>query len=177
MSAVTIEEGDEERSIVTPDFRLRFRWLGDRWTYSIDLGPPPWRTIADVVEWSEADETDLIRPTIQEVHLHLEGEQAIGLAVGRAGDHHFSASFRVRYRAYRQRHFEMDSILQDRSESVIGIDIADRCRSSRTAPEVRYRMNAPVVGYLLDDYEVDGDPLAWTKHVCSVLVWETGEKT
>jgi hypothetical protein len=37
MGAVTIEESDDERSIVTPNCRLVFRQIGDRWTHGIEV--------------------------------------------------------------------------------------------------------------------------------------------
>jgi hypothetical protein len=150
MGMVTIEESGDEKSIVTPDLRLRFVRLEDRWTHAIDLRPGPWQTVATAIEWSSEDDSSVIRPTYQEVHFQADGEVVTALAVGHAGSHHFSASFRVTFRAYRIPHFQMASILQDRSESRIEIDVADRTRSQENM-EVCYQVRKAVASSLLID--------------------------
>jgi hypothetical protein len=141
VKSITIEESDDERSIVTPDLRLRFRWLGDRWTHAIDIRPGPWTTLASAIE--RADHWTPV-PTYQELHFQGEGEEILALGVGRDGAHHFSASFRVSYTARRVYHDDL-RIVADTSLSRVEIDVADRCRAESDRPEARYSVHSPPV--------------------------------
>lgn len=120
---VTIEESDDEKSIVTPDLRLRFTWAQDRWTHAIEAGPGPWKVIADSVEGDDLR----IRPAYQEVHFQEEGDDVLALAVGMLGSHLFSASFRVKFWTDRRPVFAPS---QDCSKSRIEVDVADRTRAT-----------------------------------------------
>jgi hypothetical protein len=172
VNTISIEETEDERSIVTPDLRLRFRWLGDRWTHFIDIRPGPWQTVAQAIEWSADEPNRVPGPTYQELHLQRDGDDAVALAVGRAGSHHFSASFRVHFRAWRQAHFRKESILQDRSESCVEIDVADRCRSGLDGLEARYKVLAPPVHTFLGDRDDSEAPERWSPKWRPHLVWE-----
>ena len=85
---IEIEEGDEEKSIVTPDLRLRFRWTGDRWTHTIALRVGPWKTVATAIEGSADDDLGVSRPTFQDLHLQRDGDEVVALTVGQSGPHH-----------------------------------------------------------------------------------------
>lgn len=176
MGVVTIEDGDEERSIVTPDLRLRFRWIGDRWTHAIDLRPGPWQTVAEAVEGTGLAPGQMIGPTYQDVHFQRDGGDVIALAVGQAGAHHYSASFRVRYRAYRKPHFDDANVLQDRSESRIEIDVADRCRTSTVPLEAHYLAYQPPISLLLGDSDDSESADGFSRRWKPFLVWEVGVK-
>lgn len=172
MSAVVVEESEEIRSIVTPDLRLRFERVGDRWTHAIDIRPGPWQLAASAVEWQADDPSQVPGPTLQELHFQSDGDAILALAVGQAGPHHFSASFRVSYRSWRQAHQRLGDIVQDRSESVVEIDVADRCRANSPAPESRYVVHEPpIVNFLgLDqDRQRSAD---FSRDWRSVIVWE-----
>ena len=173
---VTIEESDDERSIVTPDLRLRFRRVGDRWTHSIDIRPGPWQTFADAIEWSPEDQDGPARPTYQELHFQKNSEEAFALLVGQAGPHHFSASFRVRFRSYRHEGSSDQSNMSDHSESQIEIDVADRCRVEGLL-ETHYILHEPPnCTYLCDADEYD-TPLGFLPLPRQALVWEARAKS
>ncbi|HEX8199640.1 MAG TPA: hypothetical protein VF590_04080 [Isosphaeraceae bacterium] len=172
MSAVVVEESEDVRSIVTPDLRLRFRRSGDRWSHAIDIRPGPWQTAASAVEWPADDPSGVPGPTYQELHFQRDRDGVVALAVGQAGSHHFSASFRVSYRSWRRVHFRRDDILQDRSESLVDIDVADRCRSVGSAVEARYVVHEPPIDTFLGDSR-DGDASAgFSRDWRSSVVWE-----
>jgi hypothetical protein len=176
VSAVVVEESEDVRSIVTPDLRLRFRRAGDRWTHAIDIRPGPWQTAADAVEWLADDPSQVPGPTYQELHFQRDRDGVVALAVGQAGSHHFSASFQVSYRSWRQAHFQLDDVLQDRSESRVEIDVADRCRSVRSAVEARYVVHKPPICSFLRDSQ-DGDGSAdFSRDWRSLVVWEANVK-
>jgi len=172
LNAVTIEESDEARSIVTPDLRLRFRRVGDRWTHAIDIRPGPWLTVAEAVEWSAESPSAIASPTYQELHFQVDGDDVIAFTVGQSGSHHFSATFRVTFRAYRTRHFSMDSIVQDRSESRVAVDVADRCRSAHPG-EARYWVPAyPILLHLPGPERrayPEGFPAEWKSQLDTIV--------
>ncbi len=170
---VTIDDGDEVRSIVTPELRLRFSRLGDRWTHAIDIRPGPWLLLSEAVEWVSAaeDPTRVVSPTYQELHLQKDGAAALALLVGQAGPHHFSASVRVTHRV--RPHRKPHDHGKEYSESLAEFDVADRCRTEVRALESSYLVyKPPVVTYLGDASDIEaaesGAP-AWR----SRLVWET----
>jgi hypothetical protein len=183
-------EADDELALWTPDLRLRFRRVGDRWTHALDLAPGPWQTVADAVEWSEADPESVLGPVYQEVHLHHDATGPAILAVGRVGAHHVSASFRLEYRSWRALHpFRVNPddplarhsrnlerhlhSLQDRSVSRVSIDVADRCRAASAGLEARYAVRQPPVCMFLG---VDADfdhPARWTPDWRESIAWET----
>ena len=172
MSAVTIEESEDERSIVTPDLRLRFRKRGDRWTHAIDLGPGPWQTLADSLDATGEDLDDVARPVFQDLHFQHEQDAVVALAIGQSGAHHFSASFRVSFRAYRVSHPTSATILQDRSESEVLIDVADRCRAVGKK-ESHYLVRKPMSHTFLGDSRDQDQPTGYSTEWRACLVWET----
>lgn len=174
MVAVTIEESDEERSIVTPELRLRFRWIGDRWAHAIDIRPGPWQTAADSIEGGDGvvDPVAVGILTYQEIHFQREGDNVLALALGRTGPHHCSAAFRVSHRAWEQPHFRLKDILQQRSRSLVEIDVADRCRIDAPILEARYQVHAPpIVTHLGDSGDAEA-PDGYHRGWRSILVWE-----
>lgn len=189
MGFVTIEESDDEKSIVTPDLRLRFRWTGDRWTHSIDLRPKTtkpvveaveWLPVAEAVEWSPGDLPSIVRPTYQDLHLQPDGDDVLALTVGQAGPHHFSASFRIGFVANRSSHPSRPLLFIDGSTSTLEIDVADRCRfvESLEACYYIYKNAAPL---LVDPNEFEGEwdrtdnereALAGYVPGCHAVLWE-----
>jgi hypothetical protein len=141
MGVVTIEESDDERSIVTPDLRLRFRRCRDRWSHAIEVGPRPWNKFAQSLE-SSFHAISLAVPTYQELHFQHDNEDVLALALGRSGTYHFSASFRVRYRLTSSPP-RNESRFQERSESRVEVDIAARCRSASMEPQATYLTGRP----------------------------------
>jgi hypothetical protein len=170
---VTIDDGDEERSIVTPELRLKFRRLEDRWTHGIGIGPGPWLTLAEAVEWTSAadDPTRVVSPTYQDIHIQQDGADVLALLVGQAGPHHFSASLRVSHRVYdheRSRSFGLEY-----SNSRVEFDVADRCRAEVQALECNYVVhNPPVVTHLGDSRDTDAAE-GFVRDWREILVWET----
>ena len=172
---VSIIETEEGPTIVTPELRLRFRRIGDRWTHAIDVGPTSrpgekWPTLAEPVEWESAAEDPgrVVSPVYQEVQVQLDGAGALVLAVGQAGPHHFSASIRVTHRwrppNRHDRHY---------SETCVEFDVADRCRAEVVAVECHYMVHDPPavthLGNSSDASSVEGFSRDWR----DALVWET----
>ncbi len=175
MSTIVVEESSDQYAIMTPDLRLRFFWAGDRWTHAIDLGPGPWQTAVEAVEWHD-ENGGVAGPTYQQVHLQRDGDDVLALAVGKAGAHHFSASFRVSYKTWRRTHFRRDNILQDRSESRVEIDVADRCRTDGGDLEARYVVLEPPICTFLGNSEDGKAPGGFSRNWRSHLVWEAAVK-
>jgi hypothetical protein len=173
---VVIEESDDFKAIVTPDLRLGFRWSGDRWAHAIDLRPGPWQTVATSVEGEESDGPGPSRPAYQQLHLQRDGGAAVALAVGQSGDHHYAASFRVEYRAWRPPHDDPHdrSVAQDRFRSVVTIDVADRCRSRAGATEAQYRVHSPPICQSLPGPGDERGESQETTDWQSTLVWGVG---
>lgn len=170
---VTIDDGDEVRSIVTPELRLRFTRLGDRWTHALDIRPGPWQTLAEAVEWVSADEdpTRVVSPTYQELHFQQDGAAVLALLVGQAGPHHFSASVRVTHRVYAQD--KSHDFGMEYSESCVEFDAADRCRAEVQSVECNYLVHEPPVILHLGD-SADGDAAeGFDRRWRDILVWET----
>jgi hypothetical protein len=174
VAEVTIEESDDERSIVTPELRLRFHWVGDRWAHAIDIRPGPWQAAADSIEGGTepGDPEGVGRPTYQEIHFQPDGDAVLALAVGRSGHHHISASFRVHHRAFEVPHFRIPNILQRRSVSRVEIDVADRCRAETPALEARYRVHAPPIVTHLGDSADGAAPGRFHRDWRPGLAWE-----
>jgi hypothetical protein len=135
---VTIAERDGAWEILTPDFRLTFLRLDDRWTHRIDVSPGPWQTFATPVEWTTAAESPLrvLGPVYQEVQVKNEGDSVVALAVGQAGPHHFAAAVRVRHQYTETEPTRAAGLVL--SKSVISFDVADRCRSAVESFDCRY---------------------------------------
>ncbi len=167
---IAIEESEGERSIVTPDLRLRFTWLGDRWTHAIDVGPGPWKVAAESVEWSSPEATPPeYGPTFQTVHFQEVENGVLALALGQAGPHHFSASFRVGRFVWEDQCLD-PRFPQKRSMSFVEVDVADRCRTPSGLLEARYEVGAREYLLHLDVSSVD-PPLTTER---DVIVWEIG---
>lgn len=137
MGELTIEESDEDRSIVTPEFRLRFRRLSDRWNHAIELrNGVGWQAFARSVEAEAEQKRPMPSPTYQELVIQREGNSIVALLVGSSGSHHYSATMRV-------------SCTPDESQGVasasIRIDVADRCRSGANALASTYSVDPPAV--------------------------------
>lgn len=130
MRAVTIEAGDEECSIITPNFRVRFRLAGDRWVHLVErpVGGV-WRRFAEPLQGADLGEgrARVINPIYQEVHTQRTAQGDRLLAIGRWGKHHFSAVF---------------SIVSDETQSALEVDVADRCRESFAPLACTYRVSA-----------------------------------
>jgi len=167
---ISTERSENEWSIFTTDLRLRFTRLEDRWTHAIDVGPGPWRVVAESVEWESADHSpSAYGPTFQELQFQVKKDEVIALALGQAGPHHFSASFRVHRREWECDHFQDPSILQKRSQSFVVVDIADRCRTAVSPLEARY-----IVGACEYMSHLDGSDDSPGPKVRGCLVWEVG---
>lgn len=139
MGFVTIEESDDEKSIVTPNCRVLFRKAGERWTHAIESGAGSARVM--IARSIEADaERDNYRalpsPAFQDLHIQVanslfEGPRELDLnpsyvfmLVGQFGPIHFSAAITVGYRPGWQ---EGDPTPGPQS-TCIEFDIAQRCR-------------------------------------------------
>ncbi len=119
MGMVTIEESADERSIVTPDCRLAFRFETTRWSHRLQIGND---TFARSVE-PDPDRDDyrlVASPTYQDLHFQVETERVYALLVGQYGPRHFSASFAVSF-------IRGDSC-EGRGATRIEVDVAERCR-------------------------------------------------
>jgi hypothetical protein len=129
-----IDEGLDECSIFSPSFRLRFRWLGDRWTHALEAGEPGCRSL--LVEAFEEDPRDdparVSSPTFQELRFTRDGESVHALLVGRCGRHHFAADFAAR-------ELELDGWRLTQLQ----IDLADRCRADVASLASSYRTRVP----------------------------------
>jgi hypothetical protein len=168
---VSFAEREGEWEIWTPDLRLVFVRLGDRWTHRIDIGPGLWQTLAEAVEWTTAAEDPLrvVSPVYQEVQVQRDGDAVIALAVGQAGPHHFSLSARVSYGVYEAR--SAKGLLNAYPKSLVVFDVADRCRAEVVAFECRYRvLNPPAVSYLGDSS--DETPAGFSPRPRPYFLWE-----
>ena len=94
---IAIEEGEDERSIVTPCCRLVFRRDGERWTHSL-ISLPTGERLLESLE-SDPDRDDpmrVISPSFQDLHFQDSREGLVlAMLVGQSGPHHFSAVFQV----------------------------------------------------------------------------------
>lgn len=187
MGVVTIQESADERSIVTPGLRLRFRWTGDRWTHAIDLGPGPelderwerlsdrldghWLPLAESIEWESPESSPevVVGPVFQELHFQEAGQGTYALLVGRAGPHHFSGSFLVTDRM----EDNADRInIRDGLEGylpTVKVDIADRCSAPISSLATSYRIVNPLRSYpIVEDWDETG--------LCArpSVLWESG---
>jgi hypothetical protein len=125
---IAFEEFEQERSIVTPSLRLRFRWVEDRWTHALEMDRgEDFEPVAEAVEAQPErdDPARIISPTYQDLHLQRDGDAVLALAVGKFGPHHFSASFRVEIEA---------------GWTLIRVDVADRCRRAFESFAATYRV-------------------------------------
>ena len=144
MDAVTIEESDDERSIVTPNCRLSFHRLGERWTHGIQVGPPTDRSIFAEAEEADPDRDDFRRipsPSFQDLHFQSRGDSVIAMLVGQFGPRHFSATFSVRWYAH-------DPSVVTRGRDAcdatgIEVDLADRSRQAAEFLSASYAIFAP----------------------------------
>ncbi|MDB5353268.1 MAG: hypothetical protein JWN86_4515 [Planctomycetota bacterium] len=153
---VTIEESDDEKAIVTPEFRLKFRWLGDRWSHAIETPADPWITLAESVEWQSPVESPerVVSPTYQELHFQEADDAVIALLVGAAGPHHFSASVHVSWKIGRS----PDPYNQgwEYPTTRMVFDVADRCRIENVDFECNYHIHEPPIKeHLGNDRDVD----------------------
>lgn len=131
---VEIEEGEDVRAIVTPDLRLIFRWLGDRWTHALEVrAGAGWLAFAEAIEADTEgqDAAGMASPTFQEIQWRREEHSAFALLVGCFGPHHYSAVFRV-----------FDPRIKG-GRSVVHADIADRCPSRVDPLASTYRVLSP----------------------------------
>lgn len=136
MGGVTIEGSDDEKSIVTPDLRLRFSWAGDRWTHSLDLRiGAGWRVVASTMEADVGRDGmhRLVSPTYQDLVLRAGPDEGTALLVGQHGPHHFSAAIRVSRETGRE----------DGPWTVLA-DVADRCPSGVDLLSATYAVFAPI---------------------------------
>jgi hypothetical protein len=126
---------DDERIIVLPNFRLRFRRVGDRWTHALSIQGRSWVTFAKALEWDQPadDPTKVVSPVFQE--LHSQGESEL-LLVGQAGPHYFSASVQASYRI--RDGFNPHGAQGCWASSVFSFDIAQRCSIAVDFVECNY---------------------------------------
>lgn len=158
MGPVTIEESDDEKSIVTPELRVRFRRTEDRWVHSIEVPGDPWLALAESVEWHGASESPgtVLSPTYQEIHFQRDGDAVMALLVGAAGPHHFSASIRASWKVHRSPEPYNGGFEYPGTRVVF--DLADRCRLDPVEFEAHYLIHDPPIDlHLGNDREVDAD--------------------
>ncbi len=127
MGYVTIEESDDEKSIVTPNCRLVFRRIGERWVHSIEVGTGLERCVfAQTVE-ADPDRDDyrqVVSPTYQDLHFQNDERGTHALLVGQYGPRHFSAAIQVAYREGRR----PEDHTPGPAFTTIEVDVAERCR-------------------------------------------------
>jgi hypothetical protein len=168
---IETERGEDELSITARELRLRFRRLGDRWVHEIDIGPSPWKLAVESVEW-QSSSASAFSPTYQEIHFQRDGEAVIAFAVGQAGSHHYSATFRVTDRTWSKDHFQLENIVQERFESRIEVDVADRCLEQPGPVEARYLVKKPPAYSHLTNSEDLRFPSGFSPTWRPRLLWE-----
>lgn len=135
MNAVTIEESDDERSIVTRTFRLRFWRESDRWNHAIELrAGGGWQAFARSVETGLGARPPMPSPTYQELVIRSEQGSIVAMLIGSSGPHHYSATMRVICTADDPQTIESASLR---------VDVADRCRSETVALASTYSVHPP----------------------------------
>jgi hypothetical protein len=110
------KEVDDGWSIRALGLRLEFRWTGDRWTHSLDVGSDDhYETIVRAFNIAPELENpaSVVSPAFQQVEFQGERDRRSALLLGQSGPHHFSAVFQV---------WERDN------EAGVDVDLADRCR-------------------------------------------------
>jgi hypothetical protein len=114
--------------------RIRFQWTDDCWTHLIErLAGDSWLLLAEPIH-ADAGPDRVVSPTYQEVHLQPAEQGDRILAVGRWGNHHFSAVFSMNSRG---------------NDTILAVDVADRCRKPFDGLGCAYRVGfAP--GRLVD---------------------------
>jgi hypothetical protein len=126
---IAVETAADRHALVTPNFRIRFDWVEDRWIHALDLSiGGSWRMVAATVESSrEPTEAErVVSPAYQDVRLEGGADEMRALLLGQSGPHHFSAVVAMK---------ETDhSVLLD-------VDVADRCRGSIFALAATYRID------------------------------------
>ncbi len=153
--------------------RLRFRRLNDRWTHAIEIGPGPWQTLAEAIEWTTAaeDSNRIVSPVYQEVHFQHDGDSVLALLVGLAGPHHFSAAVKVSHRVSGPP--ESHDFGEELSESTADFDVANRCRATIQAFDCHYKVHAPPAILPRGDSEDRREPDGFRKDDRPCLTWET----
>ena len=151
MGHVTIEESDEERSIVTPNCRLRFRRIEERWTHQIDLGAES-RPFARTIEADPSRDShrDMPSPAFQDLHLQDDGDSWLAMLVGQFGPRHFSSTFRVSPQT--RSSFEVSFTTR------IEVDVADRFREGARTLRLSYQILSP---WSYDDRSSDACNAVW----------------
>jgi hypothetical protein len=168
---IETEQGEDELSIKARELCLRFRRVADRWVHEIDVGPAPWKLAVESIDWQSASDS-AFSPTYQEIHFQRDGEAVIVFAVGQAGSHHYSATFRVSDRTWTQDHFRLENVIQERFVSRIDIDVADRCLNQSGPVEARYLIKKPPAYLHLGDSEDRRFPSGFSPRWLPRLLWE-----
>ncbi len=140
MGMVTIEESDDEKSIVTPNARLVFVRDGERWRHRIECGTAEGRRIfAETIEAEPGrdDFRSIASPTFQDLHVHEDGPRLIAMLVGQFGPRHFSATMTVSW-------LPADAVPRSSAKTTIVVDVADRSRDPARCLASTYRMDSDV---------------------------------
>lgn len=127
MAMVTIEESDDEKSIVTPNCRLVFRRIEERWTHAIEAGSGPQSAVfAESVEADAAqdDFRQMASPVYQDLHIHKAELDYVFMLVGQFGPRHFSAAITVRYTPG----WNTEDRTPGPQSTELEFDVAQRCR-------------------------------------------------
>jgi len=147
-----LEIQDDRQAIVAGDFRLTFRWAGDRWAHELEhRGPRDPRPLARSFE--AAAEHDgparVVSPAFQQLSFQEVGPKIQALLVGQSGPHHFSAVFEVEGR--KSRRSDDWPYPEDPQTVAIKVEVADRCRAPVEGLASTYRVAA-------DSGELSGEP-------------------
>jgi hypothetical protein len=144
MAGITIEEGGDRHTVVTPRLRLTFQWAGDRWSHTLEwTGPAIVRSVESDPQREYDEPALVISPAYQQVGFQKNDASVQALLVGQAGSHHFSAAFTVQ---------------ESPRETIVEVDVADRCREPVEALACTYTVG------LTSSELVDADS--------SRIVWE-----
>jgi len=121
----TLFSDHPEPTIRSGCVRVRFLWVEDRWTHRVEwLDGESWKFLAEPIH-SDADPNRVVSPTYQEVHLQPAALGSQILAIGRWGKHHLSAVFSIEARE---------------NDTILAVDVADRCRVPFEALGCSYRV-------------------------------------
>ncbi len=135
MTTLSIKESTDRRVIEAAGFRLVFRWIGDRWTHSLELDQAPSRRpIVRALE-GDADRdregpARVVSPAYQQLQFQESGNTLQALLVGQSGPHHFSSVF---------------SVQESEGEVNVEVEVADRCRSEVSALASTYVVSTSAI--------------------------------
>lgn len=138
-----LETADDRMAVVTPTFRLEFRWTGDRWGHALHAGG---MDLARALEGdTDRDDPDrVVSPAYQQLHWQRGEDGFQAMLLGQSGRHHFSAVFTAR-------------MLPVGVE--VAVDVADRCRAGVRALAATYEV------LLVSGNLIEADP--------AIIIWES----